>query len=114
MTLVEVFKAAPWLFVAVAVLLGLVVGSFLNVVIHRLPKMLERQWRAECAELAGAAAAAPPSATTSSCRAPPARRAATASRALENIPLRELSRAAAASAPRARRGSRRATRSSRR
>lgn len=34
-------------------LLGLAVGSFLNVVIHRLPKMLERQWRAECAELAG-------------------------------------------------------------
>jgi leader peptidase (prepilin peptidase)/N-methyltransferase len=29
------------------------VGSFLNVVIHRLPKTLERQWRAECAELAG-------------------------------------------------------------
>ena len=34
-------------------LLGLCVGSFLNVVIHRLPKMMERQWRAECAELAG-------------------------------------------------------------
>jgi leader peptidase (prepilin peptidase)/N-methyltransferase len=33
------------------------VGSFLNVVIHRLPKMLERQWRAECAELAGTGAA---------------------------------------------------------
>jgi leader peptidase (prepilin peptidase)/N-methyltransferase len=33
--------------------LGLLVGSFLNVVIYRLPKMLERQWAAECAELAG-------------------------------------------------------------
>jgi leader peptidase (prepilin peptidase)/N-methyltransferase len=33
--------------------LGLLVGSFLNVVIHRLPRMLERQWAAECAELAG-------------------------------------------------------------
>jgi leader peptidase (prepilin peptidase)/N-methyltransferase len=33
--------------------LGLCVGSFLNVVIHRLPKMLERQWQAECAELSG-------------------------------------------------------------
>jgi leader peptidase (prepilin peptidase)/N-methyltransferase len=32
---------------------GLCVGSFLNVVIHRLPKMLERGWRAQCAELAG-------------------------------------------------------------
>src|SRR5918995_1922382 len=39
----------PWL----ALVFGLCVGSFLNVVIHRLPKMLEREWRAECAELAG-------------------------------------------------------------
>ena len=33
------------------VLLGLCIGSFLNVVIHRLPKMMEARWRAECAEL---------------------------------------------------------------
>lgn len=33
--------------------LGLLVGSFLNVVIYRLPKMMERQWAMECAELAG-------------------------------------------------------------
>src|SRR5260221_8324540 len=39
----------PW----VALLFGLCVGSFLNVVIHRLPKMLEREWRAECAALSG-------------------------------------------------------------
>ena len=32
-------------------LLGLLVGSFLNVVIHRLPKMMELHWAAECAEL---------------------------------------------------------------
>jgi leader peptidase (prepilin peptidase)/N-methyltransferase len=31
--------------------LGLLVGSFLNVVIHRLPKMMELRWAAECAEL---------------------------------------------------------------
>jgi leader peptidase (prepilin peptidase)/N-methyltransferase len=37
----------------VALLVGLCVGSFLNVVVHRLPKMLERDWRAQCAELAG-------------------------------------------------------------
>lgn len=36
-----------------ATLLGLCVGSFLNVVIHRLPKMLEREWRLQCAELSG-------------------------------------------------------------
>jgi len=33
--------------------LGLLVGSFLNVVIYRLPKMMERQWAVECAEFAG-------------------------------------------------------------
>ena len=42
----------PW----VSLVLGLCIGSFLNVVIHRLPKMMERAWRAECAELAGAPA----------------------------------------------------------
>lgn len=35
----------------VAGFFGLLVGSFLNVVIHRLPKILERQWAAECASL---------------------------------------------------------------
>jgi len=40
----------PWL----AFACGLCVGSFLNVVIHRLPKMMEREWREECAELARA------------------------------------------------------------
>ena len=44
----------PW----VALVVGLCVGSFLNVVIHRLPKMMEREWRAECAELAGTPLAA--------------------------------------------------------
>jgi leader peptidase (prepilin peptidase) / N-methyltransferase len=34
-------------------LFGLAIGSFLNVVIHRLPKMLERGWQAQCAELRG-------------------------------------------------------------
>jgi leader peptidase (prepilin peptidase) / N-methyltransferase len=36
-----------------AAVLGLIVGSFLNVVIHRLPRMLERGWQAQCAELRG-------------------------------------------------------------
>ena len=33
--------------------LGLLIGSFLNVVIYRLPKMMEQQWASECAELSG-------------------------------------------------------------
>jgi leader peptidase (prepilin peptidase) / N-methyltransferase len=41
------------LYYVTVALLGLVVGSFLNVVIHRLPRMLERRWQAECRELNG-------------------------------------------------------------
>jgi leader peptidase (prepilin peptidase) / N-methyltransferase len=37
----------PWLVLLVALALGLLVGSFLNVVISRLPRMLARQWREE-------------------------------------------------------------------
>ena len=40
-------------YAALAILLGLLVGSFLNVVIHRLPKMMEQDWQAQCAELRG-------------------------------------------------------------
>ena len=43
----------PVAFAAFATLLGLFVGSFLNVVIHRLPKMMERDWHAQAAELRG-------------------------------------------------------------
>jgi leader peptidase (prepilin peptidase) / N-methyltransferase len=43
----------PVLDAALAGVFGLLVGSFLNVVIYRLPKILERQWAAECADLAG-------------------------------------------------------------
>jgi leader peptidase (prepilin peptidase)/N-methyltransferase len=43
----------PVVATVVAAMVGLCVGSFLNVVIHRLPKMLERGWQAQCAELRG-------------------------------------------------------------
>jgi leader peptidase (prepilin peptidase)/N-methyltransferase len=49
----ESLQSSPALFVTACCLLGLLVGSFLNVVIHRLPIMLERQWQAQCAELNG-------------------------------------------------------------
>jgi leader peptidase (prepilin peptidase)/N-methyltransferase len=42
-------------FVALSALFGLAVGSFLNVVIHRLPRMMEREWATQCAELRGEA-----------------------------------------------------------
>ncbi|MBC7445870.1 MAG: prepilin peptidase [Polaromonas sp.] len=45
------------LLAAIAAVLGLIIGSFLNVVIYRVPKMMERQWALECAELTGVPAA---------------------------------------------------------
>ena len=45
--------ANPVVFAATAGLFGLIVGSFLNVVIHRLPKMMEADWQGQCAELRG-------------------------------------------------------------
>jgi leader peptidase (prepilin peptidase) / N-methyltransferase len=46
-------SSEPTIFVAVSVIFGLMVGSFLNVVIHRLPKMMEREWHNNCLELQG-------------------------------------------------------------
>jgi leader peptidase (prepilin peptidase)/N-methyltransferase len=50
---VALLAASPVLFPAMAGLVGLAIGSFLNVVIHRLPLVLERQWRAQAADLEG-------------------------------------------------------------
>lgn len=41
------------LFITLSALIGLMVGSFLNVVIHRLPKMMEQEWHNNCLELQG-------------------------------------------------------------
>ncbi len=69
--MLELLAQSPAAFIAVAAALGLIVGSFLNVVIYRLPIMLERQWQAQCAQQSdstpGAAANSPgsgPSAST--------------------------------------------------
>ena len=48
----ELFTESALLFVAVVFAFCLVIGSFLNVVIHRLPIMMERDWREQCEELA--------------------------------------------------------------
>ena len=57
MPLSEVLQSEPMIFVTFSVIFGLMVGSFLNVVIHRLPKMMEREWHANCLELQGKEAA---------------------------------------------------------
>ena len=44
---------SQWFDASVFGVVGLLIGSFLNVVIYRLPLMLEAQWNAECAELSG-------------------------------------------------------------
>lgn len=49
----RLFTDNPSVFISAVLLLGLVVGSFLNVVIYRLPVMLQRTWRQQCEELAG-------------------------------------------------------------
>lgn len=53
MTLLDYLASHPLAFVLCAILLGLLVGSFLNVVVHRLPKMMERNWKAEAREALG-------------------------------------------------------------
>ncbi len=57
--MIGLFAGSPALYTGTCLVLGLVVGSFLNVVIHRLPIMLERQWRAQCAELQAGKTAEP-------------------------------------------------------
>ena len=51
--LIEILHSHPFFFVVLCGIAGLLVGSFLNVVIHRLPKMMEREWHDQCAELNG-------------------------------------------------------------
>lgn len=49
----------PAVFISVAAVVGLAIGSFLNVVIYRLPKMMEADWKNQCAELCGEPHTAP-------------------------------------------------------
>ncbi|MET0310799.1 MAG: A24 family peptidase [Burkholderiaceae bacterium] len=51
--MISLLSASTPLLVGVVFLFGLLVGSFLNVVIHRVPVMLERAWRRECLALDG-------------------------------------------------------------
>ena len=58
-TLLALAMLPPALQYAFAVVIGLCIGSFLNVVVHRLPVMMQRAWQAEIAEATGAAGAPP-------------------------------------------------------
>ena len=48
----ELFTQMPILFIGISFVLALLIGNFLNVIIYRLPIMMEREWRAQCEEIA--------------------------------------------------------------
>ena len=78
---------SPAFFIFLMILLGLLIGSFLNVVVYRLPIMMEREWRLQCAELLGdpqPAAGTPFNLMTPSSRCPTCDRPI---KAYENIPV---------------------------
>ena len=50
---ISLLQSEPTLFVTATGFLGLLLGSFLNVVIFRLPKMMEYDWQCQCADLRG-------------------------------------------------------------
>ena len=52
--MLDLLATQPGLFVGVALLFGLLAGSFFNVVGYRLPRMLDREWREQCTWLTGA------------------------------------------------------------
>ena len=58
--LLELLTASPTAWIVSMLVLGLLVGSFLNVVIHRLPIMMERDWQAQAQEILGPNAYDPP------------------------------------------------------
>lgn len=57
MALLDLLQHSPGFFTGTVFVAGLLVGSFLNVVIHRLPIMMEREWQAQYRDYAGEAAA---------------------------------------------------------
>ena len=84
--LLDTLAAHPPVLIGCCALLGLLVGSFLNVVIYRVPIMMDNELRAECAALAGQENAEPPKfnlvvprSACPACRAPIT--------ALQNVPV---------------------------
>jgi leader peptidase (prepilin peptidase)/N-methyltransferase len=55
MSFLSILQDSPVFFVSCTTILGLMIGSFLNVVIYRLPEMMKRNWLQQCAELQGKA-----------------------------------------------------------
>jgi leader peptidase (prepilin peptidase) / N-methyltransferase len=66
MSLIELISDNLLVLTIVCVILGLLVGSFLNVVAYRLPIMLQREWRSQCCEFLELENTTPDSNSTSS------------------------------------------------
>jgi leader peptidase (prepilin peptidase) / N-methyltransferase len=58
--IVLLYSTSPALFAGSVFLLGLIIGSFLNVVIYRLPIILEREWQSQASEVLATAEPAAP------------------------------------------------------
>ncbi|WP_330110746.1 A24 family peptidase [Methylophaga thalassica] len=86
MSLIDYLATSPVAWIIIAGILGLLVGSFLNVVIYRLPIILEREWTEQCAEL-GDQASPPEAVFTLSRPRSACPHCGHAISALENIPV---------------------------
>ena len=51
MEIIYLLQSQPVTFIVTALILGLLIGSFLNVVIYRLPVMMHTEWQQQCNEL---------------------------------------------------------------
>lgn len=86
MPVVEFLAGSTPAFISVLFILGLLIGSFLNVVIHRLPLMMHLEWQQQCHEMIGSDAleTSPLTLSTPRSRCPHCGHAISA---LENIPV---------------------------
>jgi leader peptidase (prepilin peptidase) / N-methyltransferase len=90
LTIISLFNSEPWLFYTAVVLFSLCIGSFLNVVIYRLPIILDREWKNQCHEYLEIHGPEPDAATVRLGLATPASscpHCGHAIRAWENIPV---------------------------
>jgi len=50
MAIIDLLSASPPILVSICVVLGLLIGSFLNVIVYRLPIVMERDWKQQCCD----------------------------------------------------------------